>query len=177
MISVDKYKEELVNTYRYECDNTDEKRKTRRNDLEEHTSDEMLDGIIKGTEAFIKKILSLSEKNYPGFIRIPLEEEPTEKRISLNLVGGASSDRIYLDSDGNYYSMRILLDTFGDGFHIEPCRTDFIDEIDRGEITIISEIPSYSLYIQCKKSVIDKVRREFADKRKQGKTVFVKRSK
>ena len=66
------------------------------------------------------------------------------------------SDTIINDSENNFYSIDLLRNIFGYSFIIEPCKTEITEELDGDdEFLILSEIPSYYLYIQCKKEIID----------------------
>lgn len=72
------------------------------------------------------------------------------------------SDMVVNDSDNNFYSISLLKKIFGPFFHIEPCKIQFSEEVNGDDdFSIISEIPSYYLYIQCKKEAIDNVRDYF----------------
>lgn len=158
-ICLNEYKEYLVNSYKHECDNNEIEKNKRFVLLSKKYTDEFLVDIIIGTYSFANKIITISENDYYGFIRIPLESEPDIKFIELDLTGGWMSDTIVKDSDNNFYSLGLLRKIFGDLFIIEPCKVEISEEFDEGDdISILSEIPSYYLYIQCKKEIIDAVR-------------------
>lgn len=158
-ICLNEYKEYLVNSYKHECDNNEIEKNKRFVLLSNKYTDEFLVDIIIGTYSFVNKIITISENDYYGYIRIPLESEPDINFIELDLTGGWMSDTIVKDSDNNFYSLGLLRKIFGDLFIVEPCKVEISEEFDEGDdISILSEIPSYYLYIQCKKEIIDKVR-------------------
>ena len=160
-IDLEEYKSYLVNKYRYEYDNNENQRQKRLLLLNNNYSDEYLESIITGTYIFASKIIELAENNYYGYIEVSLEREPEIKYIDLNLIGGWKSDTIVSDSRNNFYSINLLKKIFGEFFSIEPCKITFDVEVETiGEITILSKIPSYYLYIQCKKGIIDNVKKK-----------------
>lgn len=155
-ISLEEYKDYLVNTYMHECDNNEFGRNKRRVLLANCYTDTYLESVISGTYNLVNKIFDLSEDNYPGFIEIPLDYEPDIHYLSLNLTGGWMSDTIVRDSDNNFYSLGILRKVFGPMFIIEPSKVEFYEEIDEDDdFSIVSEIPSWSFYFQCSKEAID----------------------
>lgn len=171
-IDLFEYKELLIRKYRYECDNTDEKILERKDNLETRYEDEYLEEIISCTYCFISKILGMMGEYYAGYIEIPLDYKPVIEHISLNLTGGWISDTIVKDSDNNFYSIGILKKIFGPRFMIEPCKIEFIREFDEeDDCTIMEEIPSYYLYIQCKKEIIDEIKNDFIINKKQKKLI------
>ena len=157
--SLEEYKEYLVSKYSAEYDNNEIQRQKRWELLNSKYSDEYLESILDGTRSFIKKIIELSDNNYYGYIEIPLECEPDITYIDLNLMGGWASDKIVKDSNNNFYSIGLLKKVFGGLFIIVPCKVGLDEELDEDEeFSILSEVPSYSLYIQCEKEIIDSVR-------------------
>jgi len=159
-INIEEYKFYLINKYRYECDNNEIQREKRLSLLNKLYKDEYLESIIIGTYNFANKIIEMSENNYNGYIEIPLENEPKIIDIFLNLTGGWMSDTIVSDSENNFYSIGLLKQIFGKFFYIEPNRVEFTEELDEDDdFSILSEIPSYYLYIQCKKEVIDNAKK------------------
>lgn len=160
-IGLEEYKTYLIDAYKHECDNIESERLKRTAILEKKYSNEYLESIIEGTYNFINKIIEISQTNYNGYIKIPLEEEPNIKYIDLNLTGGWMSDTIVNDSDNNFYSIGLLKKVFGEFFSIEPCEIEYNEEIEGDEdFLVVSEIPSYYLYIQCKKEIIEEVNEE-----------------
>lgn len=159
-IDLEQYKNYLLNCYKHEYDNNENKRQERIQLLNNKYKDEYLESIIVGTYNFVNKIIDISENNYNGYIKIPLYTEPDIIYIDLDLAGGWMSDTIVSDSENNFYSVSLLKKIFGERFHIEPCQIDFTREINEEEdFSIVSEIPSYYLYIQCKKEIIDNARK------------------
>ena len=98
MITLNDYKKHLVEHYVYEIDNDSSKQEIRKQSLERQYSDEQLSAIINNTYSFLKELLEYLEP-YDTFWKIPLEEDTTSY-ISLNLVGGYSSDTLYKDDKG-----------------------------------------------------------------------------
>ena len=135
--------------------------------LEKTFNEEYLENVLEKTYEFVDKILEMSSDNYKGYIEIPLEYETKIIYINLDLTGGWKSDTLFLDSDGNFYSECLLKKIFGPYFYIDPCKTEFIEEmIEEEDIDILSEIPTYSLYIQCKGEIIDEVREKLTNDKK-----------
>ena len=161
-ISLDSYKKYLIDHYKYECDNNEICRQRRKDSLERQYTDELLNSIIDGTYRFIDKILELSSSDYPGYIEIPLDFEADISYLFLNLTGGWMSDTIVRDSDGNFYSVGLIRCAFGPYFIIEPSKVKYNEEEDiiDEDTFILSEIPNYSLYIQCNKDILDSVRQK-----------------
>lgn len=158
-ITLEEYKCYLIDKYVYEMDNSELRRLMRVNLLNSSYKDEYLENVIIGTYNFIDKIIKMSENNYCGSIRISLDREPVITDINLNLVGGFISDTIVRDTDNNFYSVGLLKRIFGSFFYIEPGMIEFYEEIDEDDdFCIVSEIPTYYLYIQCEKEIIDSVK-------------------
>ena len=160
-ISLEDYKSYLVGVYKHECDNTENERLKRITLLNKKYENEYLESVIDGTYNFINKIIKISDDNYNGYIKILLENEPEIIYIDLNLTGGWMSDTIVNDSNNNFYSIGLLKKVFGDFFSIEPCEIEFSEEVEEeDDFSIVSEVPSYYLYIQCKKEIIEEIKEE-----------------
>lgn len=142
MINLEEYKNVLVNTYRYEIDNSESKKEERRELLNRRYNDEYLNKIITDTYHVIKNIFDISEN---GYCNISMDDDTT-CYISLNLIGGYSSDILYIDSYGNIISRYILKETFGNLFSItvKEIEYDFAED----DPDIMSFDYSYSLYLQ-----------------------------
>ena len=154
-INLEQYKKYLVSKYSWECDNTEQERLKRMTLLNHRYTDEYLENIIIGTYNFVNKIIEKYENIYWNSITIPLEKEPNISHIELNLHGGWWSDTIVSDSDNNFYSIGLVEKIFGPHFIIEPNRVEFYEEIDEDDdLCIVSEIPTYYLYIQYPKDII-----------------------
>ena len=164
-ITLEQYKKYLVSRYNWECDNTEQGRLKRMSLLNHRYTDEYLKNIVIGTYNFVNKIIEKYEKIYWNSITIPLEKEPNIGHIELNLSGGWWSDTIVSDSDNNFYSIGLVEKIFGPHFIIEPNRIEFYEEIDEDDdLCIVSEIPTYYLYIQCKKDIIKEVKTKILNK-------------
>lgn len=160
-ISLEEYKYYLVTKYRYACDNNEVQRQKRASLLNSQYNNEYLDSIIEGTYNLVNKIIKMSESNNYSFIEIALEHEPKIKYIDLNLTGGWWSDIVVSDSDNNFYSIGLLKKIFGPLFGIDPCKVEFTDQWDEDDdFSILSQIPSYSLYIQYQKEIIENLKNE-----------------
>lgn len=171
-ITLNEYKDYLINIYKHEYDNTEYQITKRKNILKNKYKDNYLESIILGTYEFVNKILEMSDDNYHGYINIPLEKRPDIVYINLDLSGGWMSDTIVKDSDNNFYSVHLLKKIFGPFFYIEPCEVELIEEIDEElDFEIISEIPLYHLYIQCKKEIIDVVKQQISKNKSKTKNI------
>lgn len=160
-ISVEEYKFFLVDKYDWEYDNNEAQRQKRLALLNSKYSREYLEEIIVGTYDFANKIIEMYDDNCHGYIKLPLECEPNVTHIDLNLMGGWKSDIIVMDSLNNFYSVRLLKKIFGNGFHITPNMIEVDEELyEDDDFSILGEIPSYYLYIQCKREIIDSVKNE-----------------
>lgn len=117
MFDLNWYKEELVNYYRWEIDNSKEEMNKRREMLE--GKDEYLLQILSDTEEFIYFLITkMKKENHTYgdhiFISLDLEEEkatPYYNTINLNLHGGWPSDRLFR-FDEKQISLRLLRKVF-----------------------------------------------------------------
>ena len=144
MINLDEYKYLLVNAYKHEIDNNEDKRQIRRSILVRDYSDEYLNKIINDTYEIAKKILECDDCRY---FEIKLEEDTTTY-ISLDLTGGWFSDRLYVDPCGNIISEYILDRIFGKNLVVELRidENEFYDEDE--DFDIVGVDYNYFLYIQ-----------------------------
>lgn len=173
-INLEEYKKFLVNNYKHEYDNNEYQKNIRTDLLKNKYKNEYLESIIVGTYNFIQKIFEISDNNYFGYIEIALENEPCITYIDLGLIGGWMSDTVVKDSDNNFYSVGLLRKIFGPFFDIEPCKIEFIEQSEGDEdFLILSEIPLYYLYIQCKKEIIDNTKMKSNDNNKKEKTLRI----
>lgn len=142
MINLEEYKNILISTYKYEFDNTEEQKRKRKKYLEKYYSDEYLSKIINNTYTIIKRIFDINEH---GFCYIKIEDDMIHT-ISLNLVGGYHSDRLYIDINGNIISEYILKRTFGTRLSIDVNIEEH--DIESDDPDIISFDYEYFLYMQ-----------------------------
>lgn len=159
MISLEEYKNILIDYYFYECDNSIEKRKLREQNLNKEYGDEYLNKIIEDTYNFIKKIFDEIENSY---FKIPLYEDTTSY-ISLNLIGGYSSDTLFTDCSGSIISRYILKRTFGSQLIVEV-HTDEYEIDDDPDVISFSYI--YSLYMQGFPDNMEDIKEELFGKNK-----------
>ena len=142
-ITLEEYKEYLLNYYRYAIDSTPEKRKEREIHLKRQYSDETLKQIINDTYSFAKDVLN-SETIKHNYCSFEIEEDKSFG-INLFISGGGSSDYIYVDSNNRLISRYILHTIFGEYFSIEVKE----EEIEREcEEDVLSYDYHYSLYMQ-----------------------------
>ena len=160
-IDSEQYKNYLINSYKHECDNNVTSRQKRKELLNSKYNNEYLENIIFGTYNFVDKIITMYKDNKFEYIKIPLKEEPDISYINLNLTGGWMSDTVVSDSENNFYSIGLLKEIFGDYFYIEPNKIEITEEWDGDEdFLTLTEIPSSYLYIQCKKEIINDVKKK-----------------
>ena len=158
MITLEEYKEQLINTYRYDIDNTDEKREERIKELAWKYPDEYLARIIDGTTEFLKEMFSSDDiKN--GYYLYGIGEDTTAY-LSLNIVGGGMQDTVFTDKGGRVISSRILKNIFGNHFHIEVKNDELYEETDEGCITIVGISNTYSLYLSGFPDNMDEIRKQ-----------------
>lgn len=144
MLTLEEYKMLLINTYRYEIDNNDAKRKERSISLSKQYGDSYLQKIITDTYEFINDIFSQDTINN-GYCSFPLAENTTSY-ISLNLVGGYYSDTLFTVLNNKIISESILENIFGKKFYIEVEEEEI--DFETNDEDIISFDCIYSLYMQ-----------------------------
>ena len=160
-IDLEQYKNYLINNYTHKCDDNEISKQKRIEILNNKYKNEYLESIITGTYNFARKIITSYNSNESEYIEIPLQEEPHIEYIYLNLTGGWMSDTIVKDSENNFYSIGLLKKIFGNFFYIEPNKIEITEEWDEDEdFSTLTEIPSYYLYIQCKKEIINDVKKK-----------------
>ena len=143
MITLEEYKDYLISVYKYEIDNSLEKRNQRKEYLSKQYSDAYLNKIIIDTLKISNEIIEHKELNY---YLIKLKESYCMKTISLNLCGGWHSDMIYEDENNNLISEHILKQIFGKTTIIEIEEKEY--EFDSGDDDILSFDYEYFLYLQ-----------------------------
>lgn len=139
MFQLNWYKEELINYYRWEIDNSEEEINKRRKMLE--GKDEYLSQILSNTEEFIYFLLTkMKEENHTYenhiFIILDLEDEKATTYfniINLNLHGGWPSDKLFRFND-KFISFRVLQKVF-ENFYLEcKCVDEEVLDGDIGRI-------------------------------------------
>lgn len=155
MITVEEYKDHLINIYRSEYDNNPEKREERKQILERHYSDEDLQRIISQTYDFIRDVL-LSDTLEYGYIKMPVYDDTTDY-ISLNLVGGYFSDMYIIDDNGRQISEYIINRFFGNQVNLEV--REEITEIEEDDV--VGLYPEYFIYMQGFPQNINEIKKAF----------------
>jgi len=154
-ITLNQYKEHIINNYHYEIDNSPSKREERKQRLEKIYSDEELTKIIKDTYDFLKDVLNSESVIYDGYSKIPIEEDTTSY-ISLNLTGGYHSDTLFKDDKGRIISKYIARQFVGDYFYIDVISEEREFEDD----DIVGVDVDYYLYMQNFPKNTNSLRRE-----------------
>ena len=143
MITIEEYKNSLINVYWYRADNTDLKRKERREYLKNHYTDEYLNKIINDTYEFAKLVLKEDtiKWNYCEFSI----DKPLINYIGLGLIGGHFADKLYY-YDEYVISERILEYIFGKTLSVNLKEEEI--EFDTEDEDIISFNYYFYLYLQ-----------------------------
>lgn len=115
-VSLEEYKNYLVNVSKSNYDKTLEKKQDRIEKLNKNYGDELLNKIIEDTYEFAKELVDC-ETIKSDYCEIELEDDKTFD-ISLGLVGGRFSDKIYVLDGEKYVSNYIIHKIFGDYFSI-----------------------------------------------------------
>jgi hypothetical protein len=144
MITLEEYKEYLINYYRYEIDNNDLKREERRKEFITKYSNEYIQKIIDDTYQFIREIFESDTIDY-GYYNHHLEDDTTSY-ISLNICGGGFADTIFKDTNDRCISKYILRKVFGSHFMVYIKDDEIEYETEDPEIMGIN--CNYSLYMQ-----------------------------
>ena len=111
VISLDEYKNYLVNFYCWPMDNAKSFIKKRKEILTNKYSDNYLLKIISDTNSFAKDVLMSDTIDY-GYFKIEVNDDE-HLFINLELHGGWMSDTIYIDSKGRYISKHLIKTIFG----------------------------------------------------------------
>lgn len=120
IFNIDKYKNYLINHFRYEMDNSDERKKYRKNYLESQYSDEFLQRIVDDTLSFIIEFIESNLHNIHNYMDVDLLEDAGY--INLNLIGGWFSDTLYsigTEESKKIISYHLLHKFLGTSFRIE----------------------------------------------------------
>ena len=162
MISLEEYKEYLINYYRYEIDNNVSGRGRRRKELSRKYGDELLEKIINDTYDFIRDVFSSDTIKF-GYCKFDLDMDTTSY-ISLNICGGGFADISFIDNKGRIISKYILGRIFGNQFMIyvkedveHRSEDDFVFGIDA----------NYFLYMQGFPENMSDLEKELFGKNKQ----------
>ena len=163
MITLDEYKEYLINFYRSEIDSGENKKMERKDYLSSHYSDQYLQKIIDDTYSFINDILSMDTIK-DGYCVVGANENSLTTTINLSITGGGPSDDIYIDLNGRYISSRLLNKVFGNSFVV------FL-KVDEIEYDVDEDIlgVTYNYYIQMQNFPInlDEIKEELFGKSKK----------
>lgn len=116
IVTLDEYKEYLINFYRWDIDSSKEMKKDRTETLEKRYPDQYLQKIIDDTYSFIKDIFA-SDTVKKDYCKFEVGENSSSS-ISLGIHGGGYSDTIYIDLQDRNISERILHKVFGNHFII-----------------------------------------------------------
>lgn len=143
MISLNEYKNKLVNSYNWPIDNTESEREKRRQLLTKKYSDEYLEQIISDTNSFIKDVLSSETLEY-NYFKSKIDDDTTSY-IDLNLHGGWKSDTLFIDVTGRIISKFLIQQIFGSDLLIDVKEDEFEDTSDED---ILSYYYRYYIYIQ-----------------------------
>ena len=143
MITLEHYKNYLINHYYYQYDNSLEKRVRRRVDLDTNYGDEYLSQIIDDSYSFIKDLFEDPSLDN-GYVSYEVEEDNT-KYISLNLVGGHFSDVLYTDHNNRTISSYILKKELP---NVSIDIKEELEEFDTGDDDILSYDHRFYLYLQ-----------------------------
>mgnify|MGYP004463162281 CR=1 FL=1 len=140
MISLNEYKNYLINTYSWSIDNSEELALKRKKVLEKKYSDEFLSKVISNSYEFARSVLDDENINY-GYYKSDVLDDTTSY-INLGLHGGWMSDTLYVDSEGRYISTYIIKTIFGRSIMLE-LRTEEVErEVEDGMFTF-----DYNYYI------------------------------
>lgn len=140
MISLNEYKNYLVNTYSWPIDNSNELALRRRKLLELKYGDEFLSKVINDSYSFAKSVLNSNTINN-GYFRNELSDDTT-MYINLELHGGWMSDTLFVDSEGRYISKYIIKKIFGRSILVELRTEEAEREVEDGMFTF-----DYNYYI------------------------------
>lgn len=161
MISLDEYKEYLINYHIFNIDSIEENKNKRTEYLSGHYSDKYLQKVIDNTYDFVKDIFA-SDTIQDGYCIFDADEN-SQSSIYLNTHGGYDSDKIFIDLQGRYISEYILKQVFGNYF----CIYLKIEEIDYDvDEDIVGIMYQYSLYMQQFPKNMDEIKENLFGKTK-----------
>lgn len=158
MISLNEYKNSLINTYSWSVDSSEELALMRRKVLEKEYSDEFLSKVISDSYEFARSVLEDENINY-GYYKGDVSDDTTSY-INLGLHGGWMSDTLYVDSEGRYISTYIIKTIFGRNVMIE-LRTEEVErEVEDDMFTFDY---NYYIYMQGFPKDLDEVRKSLSN--------------
>ena len=143
MISLNDYKNRLIERYSWPVDNTELEIEKRRQLLTKKYSDDYLEKIISDTNSFIKDVLSSETLEY-DYYESEIDEDTTTY-IDLDLHGGWSSDVLYIDSTGRIISHGLISQFFDNKIQMY-IKCDEIE--DTSDPDILSFYYRYYIYMQ-----------------------------
>lgn len=159
MMTLDEYKNYLINFSSWNIDNNKEAITARKELLNKLYSDTDLTKIIIDTYDFANAVL-ISDKIKWEYYEAEVNDYDNCFFINLRLTGGYYSDKIYIDANGRYISEYLLTNIFGKNIQIEIR----VDEYERElEDDILSYDYKYFLYIQGIPSNLDSVSSSLKD--------------
>lgn len=124
MMSLNEYKNCLINAYSWTIDKSDEFVLKRKRVLDKEYGDEFLSKVISDSYDFARSVLDDESINY-GYYKSDVLDDTTSY-INLGLHGGWMSDTLYVDSEGRQVSAHIIKTIFGRGIMIE-LRTEEVE--------------------------------------------------
>lgn len=147
MITLEEYKEMIVNTFSDDILTTKE---VRRENLERDYSDKLLNKVIDDTYEVAREIFSYQTFIDDGYVYLPLVDMDGQcsisKNISLGLFGGHVSEKIYYGENNRLISPKILKQIFGEHIRLEENENIFT-YITEDDPDIMSEDAYYELFI------------------------------
>ena len=154
MVTLEEYKDYIINYYRYEIDNSVEKKKQRKVELTQLYGDSFLQRIIDDTYDFLPDLLA-SETINSGYCEFEIVSDKT-KGIFLNISGSFDADTIYFDAKGRMISKYILQSILGNRLEIEIEESNIESEDD----DIIGIDYRFYLYIQGFPDNLEQIKKE-----------------
>lgn len=160
MITLEEYKEMIVNTFSDDILTTKEVRRER---LERDYPDKLLNKAIDDTYQVAKEIFSIPTFIDDGYVYLPLvvidNNCSISKNISLGLFGGHISEEIYYGENNRLISPKILKRIFGKHIRVEENEHIFTYMTDDDQ-DIMSEDAYYELFIGNFPDNIDEIEKE-----------------
>lgn len=154
MMSLNEYKNCLINTYSWTIDKSDKLILKRKMVLDKEYGDEFLSKVISDSYDFARSVLDDESINY-GYYKSNVLDDTTSY-INLGLYGGWMSDTLYVDSEGRQVSTHIIKTIFGRGIMIE-LRTEEVErEVEDDMFTFDY---NYYIYMQGFPENLDKIRK------------------